>query len=261
MPAAAIVGSSIIGGIMGNKAASKQASASRDATAMSIEEQRRQFDLQREDTAPYRQAGVNALTQLQNSMGASGAPLPEYTPTAGFSFDESKMASSPAYQFQLQQGLEAVNRGAAKGGNLGAGNRLLELQRFGQGLAAQSYGDEFQRQFATNQDAYNRNIQGYGLNYQRGQDMYGRGQNYLNRLSSLAGVGQTAVQQSGAAGMTMAGNIGNAAMQNATNQGSAAALKYGSANQAIQGGMQNYMMYNMMNPGGGATASPTIFRA
>ena len=49
------------------------------------------------------------------------------------------VTSTPGYQFAYNQGLEAVNRTAAAKGNLGSGNRLYDLTKFGQGLASQTY--------------------------------------------------------------------------------------------------------------------------
>ena len=54
---------------------------------------------------------------------------------------------SPAYKWRYDQGLEAVNRTAAAKGMLGSGNRLAELTKYGQGMATQEYGDEWNRQY------------------------------------------------------------------------------------------------------------------
>lgn len=51
------------------------------------------------------------------------------------------VSSTPGYQFAYNQGLEAVNRTAASKGQLGSGNRLYDLTKFGQGLASQTYND------------------------------------------------------------------------------------------------------------------------
>ena len=51
----------------------------------------------------------------------------------------SSVESTPGYQFAYNQGLEAVNRTAAAKGQLGSGNRLYDLTKFGQGLASQTY--------------------------------------------------------------------------------------------------------------------------
>ena len=49
------------------------------------------------------------------------------------------MASNPAYQYSFDQGMEAINRSAAARGQLGSGNRLMELNKFGQGQASQNF--------------------------------------------------------------------------------------------------------------------------
>lgn len=271
---AAIVGGSIISEVMGSEAAGKQSRASERASEESIAEQRRQFDLQREDTAPYREAGVNALTKLAGE-GRYGEPLPEYAYSGNvpqfqggdrFQFD---LESDPGYQFARDEAIKATNRQMAAGGRYGSGNRLAEIADRVTGVASQYANQAFGRQLATSGenygrdvgeygmeraregDIYGRGLTQYGLDYQRGQDLYGREQNYLNRLAGIAGVGQTAVGQSGAAGSNMANAIGNINMANAQAQGQAAGTRYGAANQAIQGGTSNYLLYNQLqNPSG-----------
>jgi len=49
------------------------------------------------------------------------------------------LASNPAFKFMQDQGMEAVNRGAARSGMLGSGNRLAALQERGQGVASQQF--------------------------------------------------------------------------------------------------------------------------
>ena len=51
----------------------------------------------------------------------------------------SSVEETPGYQFAYNQGLEAVNRTAAAKGQLGSGNRLYDLTKYGQGLASQTY--------------------------------------------------------------------------------------------------------------------------
>jgi len=53
--------------------------------------------------------------------------------------------TDPSYKFRFDQGLEAVNRGAAASGMLNSGNRLAELMSYGQNLASTEYGNQFQR--------------------------------------------------------------------------------------------------------------------
>lgn len=50
----------------------------------------------------------------------------------------SSITSDPGYQFQLKQGLDAVNGAMAQGGYLNSGNRLTALQQEGQNFASTS---------------------------------------------------------------------------------------------------------------------------
>lgn len=51
-------------------------------------------------------------------------------------FDPNDVTRDPEYQFQLEQGLGAINKGAAASGMLGSGTRMMDLQKYGQGLAS-----------------------------------------------------------------------------------------------------------------------------
>lgn len=296
-----IIGSSLASGFLGNEAARAASDASAAATNATIGEQRRQYDQTRADQAPFRQAGYDQLGALQQGLNDQGQPLPQYQSTPmynafqggqapdqyqaapAFNFDPSQLQNSRGYQFGLNQGIDAVNAGAAKSGNLNSGNRLLALQQFGQDYASTKYGEEYNRQFGANQDAYNRGVSTYGLNYdrnnnlynrgvseyglgqqrnqdqynrnltgfqadyQRNQDAYGRGQNVLNRRQQVAGFGQTSLAQTGAAGANAGNRIGDAYGSNAANQINASNVRYGSMNSAIQGGLGNYLTRNYLN--------------
>lgn len=51
-------------------------------------------------------------------------------------FDPNDVTGDPEYQFQLEQGMGAINKGAAASGMLGSGTRMMDLQKYGQGLAS-----------------------------------------------------------------------------------------------------------------------------
>jgi len=91
------------------------------------------------------------------------------------------------------------------------------VQRYGQDLGSQEYGNAFNR-YVTR------------FNAQTGE----RNQLY-NRLAGVAGTGQTATNQIGAQGANMAGNIGNAYMTSAANQGNAAMAAAGQRQSAFGG--------------------------
>lgn len=152
-------------------AAKKAGEASQNATDASIAEQQREFDQEQQNLQPWLTQGTAAENQLAAIMGLNGA-APDY----------SAFYNSPDYQFALQQGQQALDRGAAARGSLYSGGHEADTLAFGQGLAAQQFG------------------------------------NYYNRLASLAGNGQTTATQLGNAGMNMAGQIGNLNMNNANNQ-------------------------------------------
>jgi len=84
-------------------------------------------------------AGAN---MYGNAVGLNGA--------AGNAAAQSAFNAGPGYQFQLDQGLDAINRRRNAGGMLGSGNADRDAQVFGQGLANQSY-----QQWLSNLAPYN----------------------------------------------------------------------------------------------------------
>lgn len=199
-PAVALAGAAVVGAgaqiISGNKAAKAQ----RQAADMSVAEQRRQYDTTRADFAPWRQAGSGALDMLSRAYGIGGqAP------------DMTAFTASPGYQFRFDQGLQAVDRGAAARGLLHSGAAVKAEQRFGQGLASSEFGD------------------------------------WWNRLAGVAGVGQQATGQTAAAGANAANNISNAYTQ----AGNARASSYANTGSAINSGINNVLGAYLYNYGGG----------
>lgn len=75
------------------------------------------------------QAGTQ---QMGNLLGLNGQ--------AGSQNAQAALATMPGYQFQLGQGNNAINAAAAAGGTLNSGNQAMALQKYGQGLAGQNYG-------------------------------------------------------------------------------------------------------------------------
>ena len=126
----------------------------------------------------------------------------------------AQFQADPGYAFRFNQGQKALERSAAARGGLISGNTGGALQQFGQGLASQEY-----------QNAFNR--------YQTERSAR------LNPLQSLAGVGQTSVNQLGAAGQNYASGMGEALGAGAQ----ARASGYMGAANAIGGGVGQYMGY------------------
>jgi hypothetical protein len=86
-----------------------------------------------------------ALTPFLGQDGSS-------TTTTGFGGQLRDLASDPnriedsnAYKFRFNQGQQALERSAAAKGMLNSGNTLAALAEYGQGMASQEYGNEFDR--------------------------------------------------------------------------------------------------------------------
>lgn len=71
---------------------------------------------------------------------ATGANGPE-----GFARGVSNFRADPGYGFQMDQGLQALQRTHAAAGNLNSGNADADTLKFSQGLADQSYGNYVSR--------------------------------------------------------------------------------------------------------------------
>jgi len=179
IPAAA----ALIGGRQSAKAAQGAADTSAAASDRASEVQREMFERNVELNAPFREAGVNALTKL--------VPLTEYQ-----NFGMDQFQQDPGYAFRMSEGMKGLERSAAARGGLLSGSTLKGIQRFGQDRASQEY-----------QNAFNR----YGIERER----------RLAPLQSLAGVGQTTSQQLGAAGTGFANTMGNIGMNQAAIAGNA----------------------------------------
>jgi len=128
----------------------------------------RQADLQ----APFREAGVRALPELEAAS--------RYTP-----FGMDQFQADPGYAFRLAEGQKALDRQAAARGGLISGGALKAAQRYGQEMGSQEYTNAFNR-YQTERNAR------------------------LNPLQSLAGMAQTSTNQLGAAGQNYANAAGEA---------------------------------------------------
>lgn len=227
--ATAVVSSAVIGASTAKSAAKTQAGAAQQASDV----QQRQYEQTREDQAPYREAGYNALANLQRTAG--NVP-------AAFKFGAGDYQADPGYAFRLSEGQKALDRQAAARGGLISGGALKAAQRYGQEMGSQEFGN-----------AYNRALTSYNTDVARENQLY-------NRQAGLAGIGQTATNLVGQAGQNYATNVGNLM----TGAGAAqAAGQVGMAN-AVTGGLGTYLNYSQNNAllnalrggGGAATTIP-----
>lgn len=129
---------SIVGGLISSNAARSASKSQSGASDAAIGEQARQYDQTREDFAPYRAAGTNALSQLVDEMGR---PV-----------TSAEVMSDPGYQFGLQQGQLGLDRKIAAMGGRVSGRALKAASEFNQGYATTGYNAAYQRR----QDRQNR---------------------------------------------------------------------------------------------------------
>lgn len=200
-------------------ATTSAANASAEASRYAADIQNQMFNKQIELQTPWREAGQNALSKL-----VAGINSGQYGTATPFSFtaQDFNTYQDPGYAFRLAEGNRALNQAAAARGGLISGNALKAAERYGQQMGSQEF-----------QNAYNRALTGYNANQQARTNAY-------NQLAGISGTGQTSAQQIGAAAQSAGANLGNIAMQNASNQGNAAlsmgnirASQYGTAGSAL----------------------------
>lgn len=262
--AAAAVGGGLISGIMGQSSASKQADTTKYAANISTQAQLAQYVQNREDLLRasgqagtiYDTAANQAQDRLNVNYGEAASRLDQGRQNALMDLDFTRslgrdaqwrqasllgiggkeaadaamqgFTTSPGYEFQLSEGLKAADRSAAARGGLLGGRAIKAAESFGSGLAAQEYG------------------------------------NYWNRLAGVAGAGAQSDAQAasidanaGAAQSSLAYGAGrdmsNSIFQGAT--GKANAL-LGSATQAGAWGQQTAQsIANIDNTAAARTAS------
>jgi hypothetical protein len=145
------IGGSIGGNIDGSDATNRSIRAQERGVKNANQLQMEMYQQQRQDSEPWRQAGQDALAQMQQ----------------GFSMEDFQQ--DPSYQFRMQEGLKAVTNSAQGSG----GRYMKDLMRFGQGLASQEYQNHFNRQATI-----------AGLGHSSTGQMMGGSQNYGNQVSA-----------------------------------------------------------------------------
>jgi len=177
---AALAGGAIAAG-GAKKAARAQEQAARDAQAANERALERQIGLQE----PFRQAGLTAQEQIMQLLGIGGDASAAGYGSLAKPFGQTDFEQDPGYAFRQAEGMRALERSASARGNLLSGGTLRGIQRFGQDLASQEYGNAFNR-------------------YQIERSAR------LNPLQSLMGSGQSATN-------VMTGNVGQAGQNEAAN--------------------------------------------
>jgi hypothetical protein len=138
-------------------------------------------------------------------------------------FTQEQFQESPGYQFNLEQGMEAIRKGAAaNSGTTYAPQTLRDMGRFAQGTASNEWGRE--------RDAYNQ---------ERGRQ--------FGMLSGVSGAGQSAANQTGLAGVATGQGVAES-LAGGANARAAGYVGVGNAiNQGIGSAYNNYLQQQIIN--------------
>lgn len=177
-----------------------------------------------------------AQSALTGAYNAAGAAIPQ-------NVSNQTIQNMPGYQFNLSQGLNAVqNANAAKGLGV-SGNALRGAANFATGLANNYY----QNYFANQQGIYS------DLN-QQFSNLYNQENQGFSQLYQPAALGENAAAQSGSIGQAGAAAAG----QNIAAAGQALAAGTSAQANALNNGLSalgnapmNYYIANALQNGGG----------
>lgn len=262
----AVAGATVISGAMSADAAKDAAKAQGRAADAATAEQARQYDQTREDFAPWRSTGSQALNAINRLFGFSTEPTGGYFSAEKYLADNPDVAAGDWSSKNPQEHWERFGRFEGRpspmiGGTPGREAGAPDMSGF---FTSPDY--NFRRtegmrgiegSFAARGGAQSGNalraLTEFNSNLASGE--FG---NYFNRLAGLAGVGQTATTQTAAFGQNAANNIAN----NHLFAGDARASGiHGQANawgNTIEnlGGLYGY--YSGMGGGGGGISGPTV---
>lgn len=219
--AAAVVGAAVVGGTIAASGAEGAADTQANAANRATDLQEGNLQQTQANLKPYMDSGLEAQTSLKNLLGV-GAPTNGATyGSLNKPFDTAAFQANvdPGYQWQLQQGQNALqNSQAAQNGVLG-GAALKDLIGYNQGMANTAYQGAFDRWNVQNTNTY-------------------------NRLSAMLGIGENAAAGVGNVGAQTSANIGNTIMSAGNAQAAGIVGQSNAINGAINAGTGYYMMNN-----------------
>jgi hypothetical protein len=218
--ATAVVGSAVIGAGATIYGAGKAADAQTKAAQTAADTSLGMYNTTRGDLAPFRDIGTNAGNQLTSRLTELTSPI---------TMDQKTLESTPGYQFNLTQGLKAVQNSAAARGLGVSGAAQKGAATFATGLADSTYQNQFNNANTNQSNAY-------------------------NRLSDLLKTGENAAAQTGVMG-TVAANTAASAQVGAGNAQAAAANATGGAISNASNGIGGYLAYKGLYGNSGGSGS------
>lgn len=229
-------------------AAKYAANLQSQASANSLAFQQQTWNQTQANQKPFLQAGQQSIGNLSGETQPGGALNQSwnqnfsYSPFSGgqpysnasfsygqqpFSFSGVNESNDPAYQFDLQQGEQAVQRSAAAQGGLVSGGAMKDLNDYAQGYASNQYQQSYQNALQGYQTNFNNSLAGYQTNYSNALQQYQTAYNVFennqansfNRQAAVAGIGQTAINNLSATGAQTANTYANTSLTGAAGAG------------------------------------------
>lgn len=219
---------SVVGGLIGSSGSKSAAKTQAAATDRATEAQREMFERQVELQAPFREAGLTANNRLMQMLGLAAGGEDNGFLMRRFAMQDFE--TDPGYQFRMEEGMRGVEGSAAARGGLLSGAALKAIQKYGQGLASQEYGNAYGRFNADQTNQYNR-LAG----------LVNTGQGATNQVTNAAGQ----FGQSQANNLIGAGNAQASGIMGSTN------AIVGGINSGINNWQQNKLMDMIRQPSGG----------
>ena len=164
---------------------------------------------------------------------------PLYTPMVR---NLAELQATPGYQFQLQQGLQAQQQGAAARGGLLSGAQQQALQQYGQGLASTGFQSAWERA----QNAYK---SAFEANQALGRTRLAANQQAAGIYGNAVGLGNQAASTLGQIGSNVMGTVTGAQQQIGQANAVSAAAPYQAIGNAI-GNIGGFLGTAAMQPGG-----------
>ena len=245
---------SIVGGIIQGGAAKSAAGAQEQSQLQALQnsQQNQQASIgaqtgataqQTANASPYTSLGASSANQLQQLLAPGGSLSQGWNqsfqaPTA------AQAEQTPGYQFQLQQGEQALQNSAAARGGIDSGGTAKALDQYSQGLASQNYQQTYNNAFQNYQQNYNQ-----FLNNQNAQ--YGR----------LSGAAQLGASSTGQLNSLLQSGAQNQANINygASGQQIGALTGYGNAKAAGDIGLGNAINGGLSNAGDSLSDSGGLY--
>lgn len=207
-----VAATAIIGGAIQSDSSRRAANTQKDAANAANQLSQDQYNQTVARNQPFMQAGQTGLNALLDRLGISGNTGATGYGQFGHMPTAEEVMGSPGYQFGLDQGMNVLNRQLNARGMSYSGAQGKALAQFGTNYATSKYNDAYNRLMDSNR-------------FQQGS------------LNNLATLGQSAANNTSAAGTqyaTQAGNnlmgAGNAQAANALAQGN---IWQGAINQGV----------------------------